>query len=160
MYALSEAGGTLEDLGPLVSPEPDLLCRAELRVEHPAGTWAVRLASAIYDEPDAVLWDVPGLLVVRYGFVTYGLGARTGGLAWHHRSGSPLVAVLGSSRLDHVIVQAEVETFALDDTGAILWRATHSDVVAEADLVGGRLVLTSFGGQVSALDPETGRSVA
>ena len=69
------------------------------------------------------------------------------------------MAILGSSRLDHVIVQAEVETFALDEAGIILWRATHSDVVAEADLVGGRLILTSFGGQVSALDPETGRSI-
>jgi outer membrane protein assembly factor BamB len=157
VFALSEAGGTLEDLGPLVSSEPDRLCRAEVRVEHPAGAWAVRFASPIFDEPDAILWDVPSQLVVRYGFVAYGLGARTGRLEWHHRSGSPLVAVLGSSRLDHVIVQAEVETFAIDATGEVLWRATHSDVVAEAELVAGRLVLTSFGGQVSALDPGTGR---
>jgi hypothetical protein len=152
VFALSEAGGTLEDLGPLVSVAPDELCRAELRVEHPAGTWAVRFASPIFDEPDGLLWDVPGSLVVRYGFVTYALGARTGRLAWHHRSGSPLVAILGSSRLGHVIVQAEVETFALDEGGGVVWRAAHSDVVAEADLVGGRLVLTSFGGLVTALD--------
>jgi hypothetical protein len=159
VFALSEAGGTLEDFGPLVSDEPDRLCRAELRVEHPAGAWAVRLASPIYDEPEALLWDVPGLLVVRYGFTAYALGARTGLLAWHHRSGSPLVAIVGSSRLDHVIVQSEVETFALDELGEVIWRATHSDVVTGADLIGGRLVLTSFGGLVTALDPDTGRTV-
>ena len=85
------------------------------------------------------------------------VGARTGELRWHHRSGSPLVAILGSSRLDHVLAQAEIETFALDDSGGVVWRAAHSDVVTEAELLGGRLILTSFGGQVSALDPVTGR---
>ena len=158
VFTLSEAGGTLEDLGPLVASEPDRLCRAELRVEHPGGTWAVRLASAISDEPDGFLWDVPALLVVRYGFATYALEARTGALRWLHRSGSPLVAVIGSSRLDHVLVQSELETFAVDSDGATVWRATHSDVVTSAELVGGRLVVTSFGGGVSALDPATGRS--
>lgn len=157
VFALSEAGGTLEDYGRLVSAEPDRLCRAELRVEHPTGAWAARLASPIHDQPDGFLWDVPSLLVVRYGFVTYAFGARTGELRWHHRSGSPLVAVLGSSRLDHVLAQAEIETFALDAAGEVVWRAAHSDVVTEAELVGGRLILTSFGGQVSALDPATGR---
>ena len=159
MFALSEAGGTLEDLGPLVSTEPDLLCRAELRVESPAGTWAVRLASPIFDEPDGFLWDVPGLLVVRYGFV--GVRARRAdrdARAGSHRSGTPLVAVLGSSRLDHVLLQSEVETFAIDAAGEVVWRAAHSDVVAGAELVGGRLVLTSFDGQVRALDPVTGES--
>jgi outer membrane protein assembly factor BamB len=159
VFALSEIGGTLEDFGSLVSAEPDRLCRAELRVEHPGGAWAIRLASPIFDEPDGFLWDVPGLLVVRYGFVAYALGARTGALAWHLRSGSPLIAIVGSSRLDHVIVQSEVETFALDEVGVVVWRATHSDVVTGAELVGGRLVLTSFGGLVSALDPESGRTV-
>jgi hypothetical protein len=157
VFALSEAGGSLEDLGSLVSSEPDRLCRAELRVEHPAGAWSVRLASPIYDEPTGLAWDTAGLLVVRYGFATYAFGARTGALAWHHRSGSPIVALLGSPRLDHVLIQAEVETFAVDAEGEIVWRAAHSDVVAEAALVGGRLVLTSFGGGVSALDPATGR---
>jgi hypothetical protein len=158
VFALSEAGGTLEDLGPLVSTEPDLLCRAELRVESPAGTWAVRLASPIYDEPDGLLWDVPGLLVVRYGFVAYALEARGGVSRWQHRSGTPLVAVLGSSRLDHVLLQSEVETFAVDEAGAVVWRAAHSDVVAGAELVGGRLVLTSFEGQVRVLDPVSGQA--
>ncbi len=127
-------------------------------MESPAGIWAIRLASAIFDEPDGLLWDVPGLLVVRYGFVAYALDARDGTLRWQHRSGTPLVAVLGSSRLDHVLVQSEVETFAVDADGVVTWRAAHSDVVAGAELVGGRLVLTSFDGQVRALDPATGQT--
>ena len=159
VFALSEAGGSLEDLGSLVSAEPDRLCRAELRIEHLGGAWTVRLASPIYDEPGGLAWDTAGLLVVHYGFATYGFGARSGALAWHHRSGSPIVAVVGSPRLDHIVVQAEVETFAIDATGEVVWRAVHSDVVAEAALVRGRLVLTSFGGAVSALDPATGRTV-
>ena len=143
-----------------MSPDPDPLCRAELRVESPAGTWAVRFASPIYDEPDGFLWDVPGLLVVRYGFVGYALDARGGALRWQHRSGTPLVAVLGSSRLEHVLLQSEVETFAVDAAGVVAWRAAHSDVVAAAELVGGRLVLTSFDGQIRALDPVTGETTA
>jgi PQQ-like domain len=127
-------------------------------VESPAGVWAIRLASAIFDEPDGLLWDVPGLLVVRYGFVAYALDARDGTLRWEHRSGTPLIAILGSSRLDHVLVQSEVETFAIGADGLVIWRAAHSDVVAGAELVGGRLVLTSFDGQVRALDPATGQT--
>jgi outer membrane protein assembly factor BamB len=157
VFALSEAGGTLRDLGDVVSPDADRLCRAELRVDTPAGAWAVRLASPIYDEPTALLWDEPGLLVVKYGFVTYALAARTGELRWSHRSRTPLVAVLGSPRLRHVVAQAEIETFALDADGEVAWRLGHSDVVGAAELVGGRLVLTSYDGQVRALDPATGR---
>ena len=55
----------------------------------PGGTWAARLASPIFDAPTGVAWDTAGLLVVAYGFVTYGLDARTGELRWSHRSGSP-----------------------------------------------------------------------
>ena len=66
--------------------------------------------------------------------------------------------MLGSSRLAHVIVQAEVETFAIEADGEVAWRVAHSDVVTAVELVGGRLVLTSFDGQVRALDPRTGRS--
>lgn len=142
-----------------MAQEPDLLCRAELRVESPAGAWAVRLASPIFDDPDALLWDVPGLLVVRYGFIAYAFEARGGVLRWHHRSGSPLIAILGSSRLEHVLIQSEIETFAVDAAGDVVWRAAHSDVVAGAELVGGRLVLTSFDGQGRALDPATGQAV-
>jgi outer membrane protein assembly factor BamB len=101
---------------------------------------------------------VPGLLVIRYGFVAYALEARVGTSRWQHRSGTPLIAVLGSSRLEHVLLQSEVETFAVDPAGAVAWRAAHSDVVAGAELVGGRLVLTSFDGQVRVLDPVTGQA--
>jgi outer membrane protein assembly factor BamB len=156
VFALSEAGGPLHEYGERISPSFERLCRAELRVESPGGAWAARLASPIFDAPTGTAWDVPGLLVVAYGFATYGLDARTGQLCWLHRSGSPLVAVLGSSRLEHVLVQAEIETFALEANGDVRWRVAHSDVVAEAELVGGRLVLTSYDGLVRALDPATG----
>jgi outer membrane protein assembly factor BamB len=157
VFALSEAGGTLVDHGPLVSADPDALCRAELRIDGPAGSWSVRLASTIFDEPAGLLWDDPGLFVVKYGFHTYGLEARTGILRWSHRSATPLLAVVASPRLAHVIAQAEIETFALEPDGTVAWRIAHSDVVTEVELIGGRLVLTSFTGQVSALDPATGR---
>jgi outer membrane protein assembly factor BamB len=157
VFALSEAGGTLTDLGPLVSTEPDALCRAELRIDGPGGSWSVRLASTIYDEPAGLLWDDPGLFLVKYGFHTYAVDARSGALRWSHRSASPLLAILASPRLAHVIAQSEIETFALDADGTVAWRLAHSDVVTGVDMVGGRLVLTSFGGQVSALDPATGR---
>lgn len=92
-----------------------------------------------------------------FGFMTYGLDARSGELRWHHRSATPIVALLASSRLDHVIVQGEIETFAIEADGTVGWRIAHSDVVTEAELVGGRVVLNSFGGQVTSLDPVTGR---
>ena len=157
VFALSEAGGTLLDLGAHVSLEPDVLCRAELRIEGPRGAWTARFASTIFDEPAGLAWDAAGLLVVKYGFHTFGLDAASGDLRWEHRSASPVLAVLGSSRLAHVLVQSEIETFAIEPDGTVAWRVAHSDVVTGAELVGGRLVLTSFGGQVSALDPASGR---
>ena len=141
----------------LAGRDPDALCRAELGVEGHGATWTARCASPIFDEPDAVLWDTAGLLVVRYGFVGYGFAIRTGTLTWHVAAGTPLIAVLGSSRLEHVLLQGEVETLAVRPDGTIAWRLAHDDVVAEAALVGGRLVLTSFTGLTSALDPATGR---
>jgi hypothetical protein len=160
VFALSEAGGTLHDLGPRVSAEPDALCRAELRLDGPRGAWTARLASTIHDEPRALYWDSEALLVVAYGFHTYGLDAATGEARWDHRSASPIIALLGSSRLRHVLVQAEIETFAIEADGSVGWRVAHSDVVTAADLVGGRLVLTGFDGQLNALDPATGRPTA
>ena len=157
IFALSEVGGALVEHGTRVSSGYERMCRAELRVETPAGPWAVRLASPIYDEPSAFLWDDPGVLVVSYGFLTYGFAARTGDLGWSHRSHTPLVAIIGSARIEHVIVQAEIETFAIAADGEVVWRIAHSDVVTEAALVGGRLVLTSFSGQLSTLDPRTGQ---
>ena len=157
VFALTEAGGPLTDLGTLAVPDPDSRCRAEVRVETPAGPWTVRLASTISDRPAGLLWDAEQLLLLSYGFHVYAFAARSGELRWSHRSASPVVAVLGSSRLPHVLVQAEVETFAIEPGGEVAWRVAHSDVVTAVELVGGRLVLTSFDGQVRALDPRTGR---
>ncbi len=95
-----------------------------------------------------------------YGFHTFGLDAATGELRWDHRSATPIMALLGSPRLAHVIVQSEIETFALEADGTVAWRVAHSDVVTAAELIGGRLVLTGFDGQLNALDPATGRSEA
>jgi len=158
VFALSEVGGELLDLGPEVSDEPDALCRAELRVDGPAGVWTVRFASAINDEPAAQLWDTAAQLVVKYGFHGYGLDARTGARRWVHRSATPLLAVFASSRLRHVILQGELETFAIEPDGTIAWRIAHSDVVTDASMIGGRLVLTGYGGGVNAVDPATGRA--
>lgn len=158
VFALSEAGGSLLDLGPHVAADPDALCRAELRLEGPRGAWSARFASTIFDVPRGHYWDTEGLLVVAYGFHTFGLDAGTGELRWEHRSATPIIALLGSSRLRHVLVQSEVETFALEPDGTVAWRVAHSDVVSAAELVGGRLVLTGFDGQLNALDPATGRS--
>jgi hypothetical protein len=160
VFALSEAGGALVDLGPIANEAYESLCRAELRVDGPVAAWTVRFASTIYDDPAALYWDTHALLVVKYGFHTYALDARSGDLRWQHRSATPILAVLGSSRLAHLLVQAELETFALDADGSVAWRVAHSDVVTAAELVGGRLVLTSFGGQRLGLDPVTGRSAA
>lgn len=157
VFALSEVGGDLVDLGPDVAAAPEEVCRAELRIDGPAGAWTVRLASMINDEPAAQLWDTAGQLVVKYGFHAYGLDARSGELRWRHRSATPLLAVFASTRLRHVILQAELETFAIEADGTVAWRIAHSDVVTEAAMLGGRLVLTAYGGGVNALDPATGR---
>ncbi len=158
VFALSEAGGELIDLGPRVAEDPDSLCRAELRLEGPRGAWTARFASLISDDPRALHWDTAGLLVVAYGFHTYGLEVASGDPRWEHRSATPIIALLGSPRLAHVIVQSELETFAIEPDGTVAWRLAHSDVVTAADHVGGRLVLMSFTGQATALDPTTGRS--
>ncbi len=157
VFALSESGGAFVDLGTIVAEDPDVRCRAELRIDGPAGAWTARFASTLNDEPSAMLWDTPGLLVVKYGFHAYGIDARSGSLAWSHRSATPILAVIASSRLRHVLVQAEIETFALDTDGSVVWRIAHSDVVTAVELVGGRLVLTSYGGELNVLDPATGR---
>jgi outer membrane protein assembly factor BamB len=112
----------------------------------------------IHDEPRGLYWDTDGLLVVAYGFHTFGLDAESGEVRWEHRSATPLIALLGSPRLGHVLVQSEIETFAIEADGTVGWRVAHTDVVTAAELVGGRLVLTGFDGQLNALDPVTGRS--
>ena len=160
VFAMSEGGGALTDHAALAVADPARACRAELRVEGPLGTWTARFASPVFDEPSGVPWDVPGLLVVKYGFRAYALDGRTGALRWSYASATPLVAVIASSRLDHVIVQTEVETAALDAEGEVVWRVAHSEAVAEASLVGGRLVLTSWSGTAQALDARTGRAAS
>lgn len=157
VFASSEPVGTLVDHGSLVSGAPDRLCRAELRVQGPLGAWTARFASPIFDEPAGLYWDTAGLLIVRYGFRAYALAGRSGELRWSHACGTPIVALLGSSRLAHVIVQGEVETIALRADGEVAWRVAHDEVVAEADVLGGRLVLTGYDGRLQALDPHTGR---
>ena len=157
VFALSEAGGSLTDHGPVVSDDYEALCRAEVRVDGPGGAWTARFASTIHDEPAGMLWDEHGLFVVKYGFHTYGFDARGGDLRWLHRSATPLIAVVASSRLPHVVVQSEIETFAIEADGTVAWRVAHSDVVTDAELVGGRLVLTSSGGEMRSLDPASGR---
>ena len=157
VFALSEAGGALVDLGPRVSADPDALCRAELRLEGPRGAWSARFASTVWDDPTALYWDTENVLVVKYGFHTFALDVATGAARWEHRSAAPVIAVLGSARLAHVLVQSEIETFAIEPDGTVAWRIAHSDVVTAAELVGGRLVLTSFDGQIVALDPGSGR---
>ena len=156
VFGISEATGKLNDFGALADPNPDRQCRAELRIEGPTQLWTARFASPIFDAPDAVLVDTDGLLVVRYGFLVYGLDARTGDLRWSHKSGTPTVAILASARLDHVIVQTELETLALRPDGSVAWRAAHSDVISEAQLVAGKLDLTSYSGAHVYLDARTG----
>jgi hypothetical protein len=158
VFAISEAAGTLVDHGSLVAESPDALCRAELRVEGPAGSWTVRFASVIFDEPQGVLWDTHGLLLVKYGFRLYALRGRTGELAWTYASGTPALAILASSRLDHVLLQTEIETVALRPDGEVAWRAAHSDVITDAQLVAGRLDLTTYGGQHVYLDARSGQA--
>jgi outer membrane protein assembly factor BamB len=156
VFALSESGGALTDHAALAGGDPVRMCRAELRVEGPSGTWTARFASPVFDEPTGVVWDTEAQLVVKYGFRVYGLAGRTGELRWSHLSGTPIVAVLGSPRLDHVIVQSEVETVALDPRGEVRWRIAHSDVIAGAELTGGVLTLQTYGGEVVAFDPTSG----
>jgi hypothetical protein len=158
VFGVSEATGRMLDLGTLVDPHPDRLCRAELRVEGPAGAWTARFASTVFDEPQGVLWDTRGLLLVKYGFHVYALDGRTGELAWTHATGTPAIAVLASTRLDHVLLQTELETIALRADGSVSWRAAHSDVITDAQLIAGRLDLTTYGGQHVYLDARTGQA--
>jgi hypothetical protein len=157
--ALSEAQGTLTDHGALAGPNPERLCVAELRVEGPTGDWTARLSSPVFDTPEAVLWDTEALLVVKYGFLAYALATRGGDLRWTYQAGTPLVAVLASTRLAHVLVQSEVETVAIGSDGQVRWRVAHGDVVAGAELVAGSLAVTSYGGTVALLDPGDGRAL-
>ncbi len=81
VFGLSESGGALTDHGSLLSPQPDRLCRAQLRIEGPLGEWTARFASPSSTNPAASLWDTEGLLVVKYGFAAYALGAAAANCA-------------------------------------------------------------------------------
>jgi hypothetical protein len=157
VFGLSESGGSLYDHVALAGGDPARMCRAELRIEGPLGEWTGRFASPVFDDPAGVLWDTEALLVVKYGFLVYALASRSGELRWSHLSGTPVVAVLGSSRLEHVLIQSEVETLAIAADGEVRWRVAHSDVIAAAELLAGTLTLTSYGGDVAALDPTSGQ---
>ena len=85
--------------------------------------------------------------------------SRTGELAWLHQTGTPVVALAASPRIDHVIVQSEVETWAIRADGEVKWRLAHTDVVGAAELLGGQLILTSIAGATQSIDPATGRAL-
>ena len=156
VYGISESIGDLHDYVEL-SRSGVSACRAELRVESPTGAWTARLASPVFDEPQGTLVDTANLLLIKYGFGVYAFNARTGELAWSHMSGTPVLSVLASTRLDHVLMQSELETIALRDNGEVAWRAAHSDVITDAQLVAGRLDLTTYSGQHVYLDARTGQ---
>jgi hypothetical protein len=84
--------------------------------------------------------------------------ARMGELAWSYASGTPTVAILASARLDHILLQTEIETIALRADGSVAWRAAHADVIVGAQLVAGRLDLTTYSGQHLYLDARSGEA--
>jgi hypothetical protein len=158
LFGISEAAGELTDHGSIAGSDPDRMCRLELRVESPSGPWTARFASPIYDEPQGSLWDTAALLLVKYGFVLYALRPRGGELAWTHMSGTPALAVLSSTRLDHVLLQTELETIALRADGSVAWRAAHDEVIVGAQLIAGRLDLTTYAGTHVYLDAASGQA--
>ena len=140
VFGISEATGTLTDFGPLVGAEPGPQCRAELRVEGPLGCWTARFASPIFDAPRGRPRGTRhGLLVVRYGFVAVRARGTDGRAALvareRHADGRR-----SWPRRDWTtcILQTELETIALRPDGTVAWRAAHSDVITEAQLVAGR----------------------
>ena len=140
-----------------MAADPNRCAARSSALEGPRGAWTARFASAIYDEPRAPLLGQRRPAGRAYGFHTFGLDVASGDASWDHRSATPIVALFGSSRLAHVIVQSELETFAIEPDGTVAWRVAHSDVVTAAEIVGGRLVLTGYRrpGQRS-IDPADG----
>lgn len=139
--------------------QPERLCGAELSLSGPAGAWSAAFDSPIFDEPEGFFWDATGLLLVKFGFSVHALQARTGEVGWVHRSPTPVLSVMGSVRLPHVLIQSELETVALQEDGSPVWRVAHSDVVTEATLIGRRLVLTGYAGPFPPMDPLSGREL-
>jgi outer membrane protein assembly factor BamB len=160
VFSTPEGAEHLADHEALGGAAGDRLCRAEVQVEGPLGRWTARLAAPIFDAPQGLLWDTAGLFVVTYGFHVYAFEARGGALRWSHAGATPLVGLVGSTRLDHVLLQSELETTALRADGSVAWRATHEDVITAVELVAGRLVLGTWSGGVVALDPMSGARLA
>jgi len=161
--ALEAAAGdepAILDLADLGGSAGDRLCHASIDVSGPTGGWAALLAAPIFDAPQGLLWDSAGLLLVAYGFRAYAFEARGGQLRWSFDSATPLVAILGSPRLEHVLVQGELETTALDAAGEVAWRASHEDVITAAELMAGRLVASTWSGATVTIDPRTGARLA
>ena len=159
VFALTEAGGPLVDLGELAGPDPDERCRAEIRrrdagraVDGPArlddqrraGGPAVGLRG-----PARHQVRVPRLRVRR-------ADRRAGAGATGARRRCSSSSARPGCRTSSPRPRSRPSRSRRD--GEVAWRVAHSDVVTEAELVGGRLVLTSFDGQVRAIDPLTGRS--
>ena len=69
-------------------------------------------------------------------------------------------AVEGAGITGEIIVQSEVETWAIRADGEVKWRLAHTDVVGAAELLGGQLILTSIAGATQSIDPATGRALA
>ena len=158
VFALSEAGGELIDLGPRSRPTrtpcaaPSSVSRGRAEPGRPGSPRSSTTSRG------RSTGTAPGCSSSPTASTRYGLETATGDPRWSHRSATPILALLGSPRLAHVLVQAEIETFAIEPDGSVAWRVAHSEVVTAAELLGGRLVLTGFGGQVTSLDPATGRS--
>ena len=124
--AMSEVGGTLTDHGSLVSADPDRLCRAELRVEGPLGALdgAVRVGHQRRTRP-ACCGTPRGCCSCATASGSTPSRAAPATCAGAATAARPWSRSLGSSRLDHVIVQSEIETVALDGAGSVVWRLAH-----------------------------------
>ena len=135
------------------------LCRAELRLEGPRGAWTVRFASLIHDDPrGAALGHARACWSSRYGFHTYALETRDrrrcAGTTARRRRSSPCSARRGSPTSSS---SPRSRRSRSSRTGRSPGGSPTPTSSTAAELVGGRLVLTSFDGQVTALDPATGR---
>ena len=137
----------------------DALCRAELRIEAPGGAWTARLASTIFDEPAALFWDNarPVRREVRLPHVRVRRPFGRPALVSPLRDAAPRgirVAATGPRR--RPVRDRDVRDRARRRRSPGGSPTPTSSPGAE--LVGGRLVLTSYGGAATALDPATGRS--
>ena len=160
VFALSEAGGELIDLGPRVAADPTRCAAPSCVSRDRAGPGRPGSPRSSTTSRGRSTGTAPACSSSPTGSTPTASRRRPATARWEHRSATPILALLGSPRLAHVMVQAEIETFAIEPDGSVAWRVAHSEVVTAAELIGGRLVLTGFGGQVTSLDPATGRSAS